>query len=157
MADVPRRSDHDDVQKVALTLHDLSWRIARFGPAHVGIDPLPASELAVLRTVMDQPGQSMSDVAEALSMQPSNVSAAVRSLIARGLVDKRSASHDRRISLLAPTQRALDERAQIETAIAATVSAALQTLPAHLADALDAALPAIRALTEQLGSAAWRA
>jgi DNA-binding MarR family transcriptional regulator len=153
MADMP---DASRLRDLALTLHDLSWRIARFGPAQAGIEPLPASELAVLRTVMDQPDRAMSEVAQSLSMQPSNVSAAVRSLHDRGLVDKRPAAHDRRVTLLAPTRRALKEREQIEAAITATVSSALASLPAEQADTLQRAMPALRALTEQVGTAAWR-
>lgn len=153
MADMP---DASRLRALALTLHDLSWRIARFGPAQAGIEPLPASELAVLRAVMDQPDRAMSEVAQSLSMQPSNVSAAVRSLHDRGLVDKRPAAHDRRVTLLAPTRRALKEREQIEAAITATVSSALASLPAEQADTLQRAMPALRALTEQVGSAAWR-
>ncbi|ANI39674.1 MarR family winged helix-turn-helix transcriptional regulator [Mycolicibacterium vaccae] len=153
MADMP---DASRLRDLALTLHDLSWRIARFGPAQAGIEPLPASELAVLRTVMDQPDRAMSEVAQSLSMQPSNVSAAVRSLHDRGLVDKRPAAHDRRVTLLTPTRRALKEREQIEAAITATVSSALASLPAEQADTLQRAMPALRALTEQVGTAAWR-
>lgn len=153
MADMP---DASRLRDLALTLHDLSWRIARFGPAQAGIEPLPASELAVLRAVMDQPDRAMSEVAQSLSMQPSNVSAAVRSLHDRGLVDKRPAAHDRRVTLLAPTRRALKEREQIEAAITATVSSALASLPAEQADTLQRAMPALRALTEQVGTAAWR-
>ncbi|MCV7063062.1 winged helix-turn-helix transcriptional regulator [Mycolicibacterium vaccae] len=148
--------DASRLRDLALTLHDLSWRIARFGPAQAGIEPLPASELAVLRTVMDQPDRAMSEVAQSLSMQPSNVSAAVRSLHDRGLVDKRPAAHDRRVTLLTPTRRALKEREQIEAAITATVSSALASLPAEQADTLQRAMPALRALTEQVGTAAWR-
>ncbi|WNG89814.1 MarR family winged helix-turn-helix transcriptional regulator [Mycobacterium sp. ITM-2016-00317] len=148
--------DGSRLRELALTLHDLSWRIARFGPAQAGVEPLPASELAVLRAVMDQPGRAMSEVAQSLAMQPSNVSAAVRALHDRGLVEKRPAAHDRRVTLLAPTPRALKEREQIEASITATVSAALASLPAEQADALRRALPALRALAEQVGTAAWR-
>ncbi|MGE2834378.1 MarR family winged helix-turn-helix transcriptional regulator [Mycobacterium sp. SMC-4] len=156
MDDAPPPSRAEDLRALALVIHDLSWRIARFGPAQVGVTPLPASELAVLRTVMDQPGRSVSEVAQSLAMQQSNASAAVRSLVERGLVDKRPDANDRRISLLEPTPRALSERSQIEDAIAATVSAALETLSADHAAALREAVPAMQALTEQVGVQAWR-
>lgn len=155
MYDTPPHTHGDQLRELALVLHDLSWRIARFGPAQVGVDPLPASELAVLRSILEQSDRSVSDVAESLSMQNSNVSAAVRSLIGRGLVDKRVADNDRRVYLLAPTARALRERDQIEEAIAATVSAALASIPKDDLRALEKAAPALQALTQQVGPAPW--
>ncbi|ORB25586.1 MarR family winged helix-turn-helix transcriptional regulator [Mycolicibacterium parafortuitum] len=146
----------EQLRELALALHDVSWRIARFGPAQAGVDPLPASELAVLRTVMDHPDRPMSEVAQTLSMQPSNVSAAVRNLLERGLVEKHPHPHDRRVSLLSPTRKALRNRDRIEETIAATVSAALGAIPAEHAEALTGALPALRALAAALGSQTWR-
>ncbi|MGE2712886.1 MarR family winged helix-turn-helix transcriptional regulator [Mycolicibacterium litorale] len=148
MADV---SEHTAAHReLAIALHDLSWRIARFGPAQVGLEPLPASELAVLRAVMDEPGRSVSEVAAVTNMQSSNVSTAVRALMDRGLLDKRADARDRRVTLLEPTARALAERNAIENAIAGSVSAALTALPADAVEALVAAVPAIRQLTAQV-------
>jgi DNA-binding MarR family transcriptional regulator len=141
------RKTTDEHRELALALHDLSWRIAKFGPAQVGLDPLPASELTVLRAVMEEPGRSVSEVAAVTNMQSSNVSTAVRALMDRGLLDKRVDARDRRVSLLEPTARALAERDAIENAIAGSVSAALAALPATAVDALVAAAPAIRELT----------
>lgn len=135
------------LRELALVLHALSWRLARLGPAKVGLEPLPASELAVLRNVLEQPGRSVSEVAAATGMQSSNVSAAVRSLIDRGLLDKRPAEHDRRVSVLRPTDKALTERAAIEDALAGAVAQALSELPPADVQALLSALPALRDLT----------
>ncbi|MCG5433745.1 MarR family winged helix-turn-helix transcriptional regulator [Mycobacterium sp. MYCO198283] len=143
------------LHELALALHDLSWRVARFGPAQVGIDPLPATELAVLRAVMMTPGGSVSDVAAALSMQSSNVSAAVRVLVNRGLVDKQPSPTDGRVTLLRPTAKALDERDVIEKAIAGTLVAALGEISEDGVRALVDAVPAMRelavAVTTQVG------
>ena len=141
-------------RELALLLHDLSWRFARFGPAQVGLDPLPASELTVLRSVLDDPGRSVSDVAHGLQMQTSNVSAAVRSLIERGLLEKRVDTDDRRIALLTPTPRALADREQIEDAIAASITTVLRAISNEHVDALTSAVPAFRALIDQVGAAA---
>ncbi|KUI30246.1 MarR family winged helix-turn-helix transcriptional regulator [Mycobacterium sp. GA-2829] len=137
---------------LALALQDLSWRIAKFGPAKVGLEPLPASELTVLRAVMESPGRSVSAVAAATDMQSSNVSTAVRALIDRGLLAKHADPDDRRVSLLEPTPRALAERDAIEDAVAHWVSTALDDLSAADVDALVAATPAIRALTTRVAS-----
>ncbi|WP_197376240.1 MarR family winged helix-turn-helix transcriptional regulator [Mycolicibacterium baixiangningiae] len=147
---MPVSEPTDTHRELALALHDLSWRIARFGPAQVGLEPLPASELAVLRAVIEEPGRSVSEVAAATNMQSSNVSTAVRGLMDRGLLDKRADARDRRVSLLEPTARALAERDAIENAIAGSVSAALTELPAAAVEALVAAIPALRALTTQV-------
>jgi DNA-binding MarR family transcriptional regulator len=147
MADDSGATD-PQLRELALLLHDLSWRVARFGPSQVGVQPLPASELAILRAVMDQPGRSVSDVAVLLSMQTSNVSAAVRSLTERGLMEKRAAATDRRMTLLYPTRRALGERDRIEQAAAAVVADALATLSPRDLRALQAAQPAVRALCD---------
>jgi DNA-binding MarR family transcriptional regulator len=150
MADVSEPTG--DHRELALALHDLSWRIARFGPAQVGLEPLPSSELAVLRAVMDRPGRSVSEVAAVINMHSSNVSTAVRSLMERGLLDKQADPRDRRVSLLQPTARAHTERDAIENVIARSVSAALAELPATDVAALVAATPAIRELTGRVGS-----
>ncbi|WP_199254124.1 MarR family winged helix-turn-helix transcriptional regulator [Mycolicibacterium mengxianglii] len=135
---------------LALALHDLAWRIARLGPAEVGVTPLPATELAVLRAVIDQPDRSVSDVASAMSMQPSNVSAAVRALVTRGLVQKCPDPHDRRVTLLRPTAQALKNRESIETAIAGTIFAALANMTDEHVTLLMNAIPAMRTLATEV-------
>jgi DNA-binding MarR family transcriptional regulator len=139
-----------DHRELALALHDVSWRVARLGPADVGVEPLPATELAVLRAVMDQPGRSVSDVASSMSMQSSNVSAAVRALVGRGLVDKRPDADDRRVTLLRPTAQALKNRDAIEKAIAGTIFAALANMPTRDVEALMNAVPAMRRLAAEV-------
>jgi len=136
-----------DTRDLALALHELSWRIARFGPAQVGLEPLPASEVAVLRAVLEQPGRGVSDAAASIAMQPSNVSAAVRSLVARGLIEKRPDPDDKRMTLLHPTARARKDRSAIETALAGSVSQALGELSDEHVGALLRAVPAMRALS----------
>jgi DNA-binding MarR family transcriptional regulator len=140
-------ADHRDL---ALALHDVSWRVARLGPADAGVEPLPATELAVLRAVMNQPDQSVSEVASSMSMQSSNVSAAVRALVGRGLVEKCPDPRDRRVTLLRPTAQALKNRDAIENSIAGTIFAALENMPAEDVDALVAAVPAMRRLAAEV-------
>jgi DNA-binding MarR family transcriptional regulator len=142
------------IRELARVLHDLSRGIARLGPAQVGLVPLPATEVAVLRAVMAEPDRSVSEVAAALSMQTSNVSAAVRSLSERGLVDKRPSSHDGRVTLLRPTAKALKERDDIERAIAGTIYAALVGVSEGSVDALLRAVPAMEELTIEMSAQA---
>jgi len=143
-------------RELAGVLHELAWRIARLGPAKAGVEMLPSSELAVLRAIMDQPGCSVSDVAAQISMQSSNVSAAVRSLVERGLVAKHHHAQDRRITVLEPTSQALTNREAIERAVLGTVTDALTPLSEDSVNALVAAIPAMRELAHQIATAGWR-
>lgn len=149
---MPTRVTHTDsrLRDLALSLHDLSLRIARFGPAQLGIAPLPATELAVLRAVLERPGSRVSEVASAMSMQGSNVSAAVRSLTDRGLVERRSSATDGRVTLLYPTKRAMAERDAIENAIAAIILEALPRISDAAAGKLLDATAAMRELAAQI-------
>jgi DNA-binding MarR family transcriptional regulator len=140
------------IRELALALHELSWRMSRFGAAQVGIDPLPASELAVLRAVVANPGRSVSEVGAAVAMQSSNVSAGVRALIERGLVAKTADEHDRRVSLLYPTPQALADKRAIDDALAASMSSALETLPAEAVATLLTALPSLRDLVNAVAA-----
>ena len=135
-----------ETRELALALHDLSWRITRVGPGQVGLEPLPASEIAVLRAVLDEPGRGVSDVAASVGMQPSNVSAALRSLVARGLVEKRPDPHDRRVALLHPTATSRGNRAAIEAELTASLSEALAALSDDDVILLLRAVPAMRQL-----------
>ncbi|MBI3226393.1 MAG: MarR family transcriptional regulator [Mycolicibacterium cosmeticum] len=144
-------------RELALGLHDLSWRLSRFGPHLAGLEPLPASELAVLRAVVDQPGLSVSEVAAAVAMRSSNVSAAVRALIDRGLVSKSPHDDDRRISVLHPTPQARTDKHAIDDALSGGVAELLAELPAESVSALLSAAPAIHLLAAALSAAAGSA
>lgn len=141
---------------LALALHDLSIRLGRFAPAKAGVEALPASELLVLRTIMASPGSSVTEVAAAAAMQPSNVSTAVRALTRRGLVDKHPHPDDRRISLLSPSALARSNKTAIDKAVTSAVSTGLRALSDDHRAALIAALPAIRALNVTLAESLRR-
>jgi DNA-binding MarR family transcriptional regulator len=138
------------IRDLALALHELSWRLTRFGPARAGLDPLPSSELAVLRAIVDEPGRSVSDVAAVVAMQPSNVSAAIRALVERGLVSKTPREDDRRVSVLHPTAKARNDKRAIDDALAEGIAELLAGLPAESVAALLSAAPAMRGLAAAL-------
>ena len=81
-----------DSEELSSVVHDLGWTVQRLDPVEsLGIDRLPMPELTILKEIEDNPDISNSAVADRLRMQPSNVSAAVRVLVARalgGLVDE---------------------------------------------------------------------
>jgi DNA-binding MarR family transcriptional regulator len=141
-----------ETRRLALALYDLSWRLQRLGPARLSLEPLPTSEVAVLRAVLEHPGRGVSDVATSVAMQPSNVSAALRSLVARDLVEKRPDPRDKRMALLYPTAKSLGHRAAIEDELSSSVAEVLTALSDEQVSALLRAVPAMRALNDAVAN-----
>jgi DNA-binding MarR family transcriptional regulator len=67
----------------------------------LGLSPMQAHALHVLEPGTEVP---MSALAEALFCDASNVTGIVDRLEARGLIERRSAAHDRRVKMLAVTE-----------------------------------------------------
>lgn len=104
-------------RELAVVLHDVAWLLPRtIGLRAAREDPLPVSELEVMRLLVRRPGLSVNDVARELGMQPSNASTAIRSLIARGTLQRRRDSDDGRVVRLEPTPDAYVARDRREHA-----------------------------------------
>lgn len=104
-------------QELAVTLLDLAWLLPRtIGEADHQYSSLPLSELEVMRLLVRRPGISVTQAASELRLLPSNTSAAVRSLVARGLVERRRDSRDARVTRLHPTPEATAHRRRQEVA-----------------------------------------
>jgi DNA-binding MarR family transcriptional regulator len=136
---------------LAVVLQDLAWLLPRTigrerDPAHV----LPTSELEVMRLLVRRPGLSVNDVAAALRLQPANVSATIRTLEARGLVERRRDPTDGRVVRLTPTPDALAHRRDQEAAWSEALDRALAALPRASEKRLRAAAPALRELVAEL-------
>jgi DNA-binding MarR family transcriptional regulator len=142
--------------ELAAVLHDLAWLLPRTvdpeAEAAAGLDPLPASELEVMRLLVRDPGLSVGSVARALGLQESNVSATVRALIARGLLERRRDPGDGRVARLHPTARAIDIHRRRERAWGAALGARLSELTAAERAALPEAVAVLRALAGRLGA-----
>lgn len=138
-------------KQLAVTLFDLAWLLPRtIGPAGGEGQELPLSELEVMRLLVRRPGLSVTEVAKALGLQPSNASTAVRSLMARGLLERRRDRRDARVTRLHPTRRAINHRDRQEEAWAAELARRLADLPKAERDRLIAAAPALEALAASL-------
>jgi DNA-binding MarR family transcriptional regulator len=118
-------------RELAVALHDIAWLLPRkLDPwAEAGLDPLPPSELEVMRLLVRAPGLSVGEVAQELGMRPSNASATIRGLIVRGLLERKPDERDGRISRLTPTARAQAIRRQREEAWGVLLRARLRQLP----------------------------
>lgn len=140
------------LRELAITLPALSWELRRAGEHRLRLDPLPPTELEVLRVVADTPGARATDVAERLSMKASNVSTAVSSLVRRGLLERIADPDDRRVLHLHLTPRALRDREELTVEWAAVLAEALARLSPAEAEALAAAVGALAHLTDTLAA-----
>lgn len=140
------------IEELAVALHDVAWALPRTVDAEVEaeLDPLPPSELEVLRLVLDRPGLNLGEAAEELGLQPSNASATVRVLVARGLLERRDDESDGRVTRLFPTRAAATTRRIREQKWGRRLDRHLSELAADHVEALVAAVPALRALAAQL-------
>ena len=81
-----------------------------------GFEPLPATERVILGYLEGNERSSVTEVGAALDIKPSNVSAAVRELGARGLVERVADPDDKRKSLLSLTDEARRNKGSIDAA-----------------------------------------
>lgn len=138
------------LRTLAMALPALSWELRRAGEQRLGLDPLPPSELEIVRWVVDHPGARATDVARGLAIKPSNVSAGVTSLVARGLLERTPDPGDGRVQHLHPTAQAVRDRSMLTAEWAAVLAEAVATLPPDEAEALSAAVGALAHLAEAL-------
>ncbi|MER5438422.1 MarR family transcriptional regulator [Streptomyces sp. NPDC002790] len=133
-------------RRLATVLRDLGWTIHRLLPEVAGLEPLSNSELAVVKQVLSTPGVTGGEISRRLGMRQSNVSAAVRGLVERGLVERERSAEDRRITWLLPTEKSLGAVESIAVTWSKTLRSALSELTPEQADAIESATDALRAL-----------
>jgi DNA-binding MarR family transcriptional regulator len=131
--------------EVSVTLRELAWTIHRKAPDRAGVGPLPTTEIALLKQVIDQPASTVGELAAALGLQQPNVSSGLRELERRGFVTREKSERDRRISLLQPTASGIAEHQAIAEEWAGPVNAALEQLSPDQQAALEAAADALAA------------
>ncbi len=137
-------------RELATVLRDLAWTIHRLVPEVAGLEPLPNTELAVLKHVLSSPGVTVGELAADLRMRQSNVSAAVRGLVDRDLVAREGSPTDRRVTRLVPTEKSLAARESIDTVWSGTIHTAMGRLDDDQVAAIEAASDALRALGHAL-------
>lgn len=144
----------DQARALAVVLHDLAWLLPRTVDveAEAGQEALPLSEMEVMRLLVRRPGRSVGEVARELGLQVSNVSAAVKALAARGLLERERDAVDARITRLRPTARATAIRDRREAAWGTVLQARLRTLDPDAAERLLAAAAPLRTLADALAA-----
>ncbi|WP_237669413.1 MarR family winged helix-turn-helix transcriptional regulator [Rhodococcus sp. BS-15] len=140
-----------DSEELSSVVHDLGWTVQRLDPVEsLGIDRLPMPELTILKEIEDNPDISNSAVADRLRMQPSNVSAAVRVLVARGLVARTPSPADKRVVQLRVTDSMLTDRDLIRQAWSGRIIEAIDALPAQDRERLMSVTAALGGLVDEL-------
>jgi DNA-binding MarR family transcriptional regulator len=139
-------------RELAVALHDVAWALPRTVDAEVEaeLDPLAPSEIEVMRLLVDRPGLNLGEVAEELGLQPSNASATVRMLVARGLLERAPDESDGRVTRLFPTKEAARTGRIREHEWGRRLERHLAELSPEQVESLLAAVPALRALAAQL-------
>lgn len=132
---------------IAENLRVVVWALRRYGERQSGLTPLPPSELEVLRTIGDNPGCTVSEVARLLQLQASNVSTTVRHLMARDLVVRVVNPDDRRSAQLHLSETAKQHKQMITEAWVTALERQLAVLTDHEVDVLVEAAPLLRRLT----------
>lgn len=124
--------------------HRLDIRYAPLGD----VVPLTGTEMAVIREIHREPHLTPSQLASRTGLKRSNISTALRTLEAGGLVLREQMPDDARSFMLAPTERAAASVARVNTYWVERLAEA----PAEaLADAV-AALASLQRITEALGA-----
>lgn len=132
---------------IAENLSVVVWALRRYGERQSGLTPLPQSELEVLRTIGDNPGCTVSEVARLLQLQPSNVSTTVRHLMTRDLVVREVNPEDRRSARLHLSETAERHKQMITQAWVTALERELGTMTDHEVGVLVEAAPLLRRLT----------
>jgi DNA-binding MarR family transcriptional regulator len=103
-----------------------------------------------MRLLVRRPGLSVNDTAAELGIAPPNISAAVRSLVARGELERRPDPVDRRVVRLHPTDAAMAGRRAQEEAWGRALDEVLSDVPAADRELLSAAVGPLGTLAEAL-------
>jgi DNA-binding MarR family transcriptional regulator len=103
-----------------------------------------------MRLLVRRPGLSVNEAAAELGLQASNLSSAVRSLVARGELERRADPDDRRVVRLYPTAQAMEVRDAQEQAWGAALDLVLAELGPGERDTLRDAAPALAVLAQAL-------
>ncbi|MDY7227489.1 MarR family winged helix-turn-helix transcriptional regulator [Hyalangium rubrum] len=143
-AEAPR-PEEDLARQAWAPLFEVIHEMMRHFPAIASEFELSPVQAHVLRTLAEGP-QPMSVLADYLACDASNVTGLVDRLEARGLVERRSAEHDRRVKLLALTEAGWELRQRLIARLSQPPEAITGLAPADLRALRDVMLRAVRNL-----------
>ena len=139
----PHDDDHDDHDELLADLAHAVHHLARELKAgdEPGIVPLTGTQLTVLRHIQTHPGARPAAVAEALGLQRSNLSAALRVLQNQELVRREADPDDARVSRLQPTDKAAENLRRVRAMWSRRLSAVAGGRRDRIADAATSPVP----------------
>lgn len=147
-------SNPDPSASRAWQLTELITRLRRVLRASVRSDipweTLPMAQIEVLQRLDDEPGIRISDLAERHRLATNTVSTLIQQMAGAGLVERATDPTDRRATILTMTALGRQRLDEWLSANNSRVDAALTALDATQRDHIEAALPALVALAEQL-------
>jgi len=130
--------DHARLARLADVVRDLAHQLDIRHPDLRDVVPLTGTEIAVIREIHRRPGATPSQIAEATGLQRSNVSTAIRTLEAGGLVVREQQAGNARSVTLVPTEKAAESVGRIHAFWASRLGAAPSEALDEALDALDA-------------------
>lgn len=142
----------EELEAIAVTFQDTVIALRRVArrAARLNLPELPSSESELLTLVEESKGIGVSEAARMLQVSPNTVSTLIRSLIARGLLERLSDPSDRRAALLHLTASGIDRIGHIRHRRAEVLTKAMRGLNDGDRAALETAIPAMRHLLEVL-------
>lgn len=148
----PLRPEEALAREAWAPLFELIQDMMRQFPALAAEFELSPVQVHVMRTLEDAP-QPMSAVAGYLACDASNVTGLVDRLEARGLVERRSAEHDRRVKLLCLTEAGRELRRRLVARMAEPPAAIAALAPMDLRALRDVMVRAVEKLEDQRAGA----
>lgn len=116
-------------------------------------ESLSMAQIEVLQSLADHSPDRAGDLAARLRLAPSTVSGLLTQMIACGLVERGTDTHDRRVSVVALSEAGRAQLAGWNAAHRRRIAAALTVLEPDECVAIDGALPALMRLAELLTAA----
>jgi DNA-binding MarR family transcriptional regulator len=116
----------------------------------VAVPPLPEAQRELLFVVANQPGIGIAGAAQALDLAGNSVSTLVNTLVDQGLLHREPDPADRRAARLTLSTKAQERMAAWRAARAALIGQALDRAAPEDRTAIQAALPALRRLLDQV-------
>lgn len=146
----PLESETDVAARLRVTFGRLARRLRP--TAAGGSAELTPTRATVLLDIVRRGPLALSDVARADGINPTMLSRVIAHLVERGLVERRSDERDRRSAWVAPTPDGRRLARQMRRERTEAVEQALARLEPHQQRIVEAALPALERLAEELAS-----
>ncbi|WP_031467239.1 MarR family winged helix-turn-helix transcriptional regulator [Sciscionella sediminilitoris] len=140
----------DTAAELSRTLGPLRRAVLRATRTAANLPDLPEAQIELLRTLIAEGPLNPRTVAARLRIAPSTVSNLVKTMSATGLIERETAPNDLRTVHLTASAKARDLLDRYDRTSTATLAHSIGLLSANERNTLEAALPILGRLTEQL-------